>query len=245
MELFHKIHIHFLTYIIILISLLCGLFKYVIIISIIFIVHETGHIISMIIFKRKIATINILPIGGLIKLDSKISSNIIEDIIISISGIATQLLLAIILVLLRKYQLINNKLFEMFSYYNKLIIWFNLLPICPLDGYKILKLLIEIFIPYKLSFNISLIISLIIFILNINIIEDNLFIGIFLLYIVYKEFYNRKYLLNKFYLERALWDFKYKICYINKETNMYKNRTHIIHGINEKEYLKNKYFIFY
>ena len=242
MKLWNKISIHPLTYILLLISLLSGLFKFVIIIFTIIILHECGHIICSLIFKRSIDKIIILPFGGLIKITSPISSNIVEDLLIGVSGIAMQLVIGIISCILYQSNIIDYYLYQNIHFYNTIIISFNLLPLCPLDGCKIIKLLIEIVIPYKKSFIYSFIISFYMFIniilLKFNIVKDNILVFIFIGIYTYTEFKNRYYYVLRFYMERLYGKYHFnRIAYINNHENMYKNRLHIINGIGEKEYL--------
>ena len=58
-----KIYIHPFTYIVLLISLVTGLFKELITFLFIIIIHEIGHIITSIAFKWKIDKISIMPFG--------------------------------------------------------------------------------------------------------------------------------------------------------------------------------------
>ena len=246
MKLWNKISIHPLTYIMILISLLSGLFKLVLIAFTIVILHELGHIICLIIFKRKINKIIILPFGGLIKIDSPISSYILEDLLISISGISMQLVIGIISILLYQNNIIDYYLYQSIYFYNTIIITFNLIPLCPLDGYKIVKLIEEIIIPYKRTFIYSFFISVLIFIsiilFKVNLVKENILVFIFILISTILEYKNRNKYVLRFYLERLNKEYNFnRISFINRIEEMYKNRLHIINGTSEKEYLK-KYF---
>ena len=246
MKLSNKIHIHPFAYFIILASLLTGLFKYLLIIGSIVLIHELGHVLIAKIFKRKITSITFLPFGGLIKMDSYISEDIFEDILISIGGILFQLLLAVITQFLYKLDIIDFELFKFINLYNTLIISFNLLPINPLDGAKMVKLFEELFIPFKKTFILSFVISsctLFLFaIFKFDTMRDNLFIFIFLVYSILEEMKNRKYILNRFYIERMNRDFNFnKKIHIKSKDEMYKNRNNIINGRNEKIFLLREY----
>ena len=245
MKLWNKIHIHFFTYILFLIAFLSGLFKLIVLIFSIIIIHEIGHILIAKLFKRKITSVHILPFGGLIKMDELVSTNIYEDLIISIGGILSQLILGFIMYILNNYHIIDESFYKLFFTYNKIIMGFNLIPICPLDGYRMLKLASELFIPFKKTFTTSFIISnIIVFLLLIystNIIKDNLIIFVFIIYMSILEFKNRKHILNRFYLERITYDFNFKIKHIKRVDDMYKNKINIIKGIHEKEVLIYKY----
>ena len=233
-KLLNKINIHPLTLIILIILLHEGLIKYVFTIFLIILIHEIGHIFFILTFKRKIKTITFLPFGGLIKIDSDLSTNIYEDLLISIGGIFFQLLL---------YFITDNQLI---LFYNKLIIIFNLIPICPLDGYRIVKLILELFMPYKKTFLYSFITSIslivIIIIININVIYSNLLIFLFMMIKSIKEFKFTKYYMSSFYMERMVRYFKFKsIINISKKEDMYKNKTNIIKGKRENIYLRDEY----
>jgi len=246
MKLWNKVHIHPFTYFVFFMVLLSGLYRYLVMVFVIVIFHEIGHILLAHLFKRKVIRVEILPFGGLVKIDSYVSENIFKDLLIASGGILMQLFLAIILLFLVNNNILQVKTYLILSMYNKLIIAFNLIPIFPLDGAKILKLLEELFIPFKQTFIISFIISMLLIILciiyKIELIYDNLLVFIFLLVMNYNEFKNRKFILYRFYLERINHDFKYKLIYINRVESMYKNKVHIIRGVDEKVYLKRKYF---
>ena len=139
--------IHYITYIILLSVLLCGFFNYFLIIFFILLWHDLGHIIVIKLYGYKINEILILPIGSIISSDIKSNIKSNRLFLISIMGIVNQLLLYPIMLLMYNSGLINSLSYEIFLLYNKLIIGFNLLPIIPLDGSKIILSIIETFLP--------------------------------------------------------------------------------------------------
>lgn len=240
-KLWNKIHINYLTYVVLLLSLIGGYVKYVVIILAILFVHEAGHIIAIKFLNKKIQSITILPFGGIIKLNGHVSDSIIEELLISIAGIASQTIFGLILNFFKDFHC-----YSIVTYYNKLLITFNLLPICPLDGYNIIKCLLELFVPYEKSLHISILFSLIILsgivLIKSNLIRDNLLLISFILYRILLDYKNIKYQVNKFYLERILYTFNYKLKKIKTIKNMFRNKVHTIDGIKEREYLlKYKY----
>ena len=51
-----------------------------------------------------------------------------------------------------------------------------------------------------------------------------------------------KYIVNKFYVERVIYDLEYNgLVSVKKQDDMYKNKFNYIEGISEKNYLINKY----
>ena len=135
--------------------------------------------------------------------------------------------------------------------YHYQILIFNLLPIYPLDGGKILNLLFTINIPYKKSLYLSTIISymvlLLILIKNIKQLKINILVMlIFLLYKIIKENKKITSLYEKFILERYLNNYLFKDTkLINNIYDFYRNKSHIIKENNkyyyEKDYLYRKY----
>ena len=198
---------------------------------IIILVHELGHIIVSLLFKWKIEKIIILPLGCLIKYQELINKPLKEEFIISIMGIIFQILFT----------------YKISPLYNNIIIIFNLIPIYPLDGSKILNILLNKISNFKFSYYITIYISFIILIILLIILilkKDIIFILILvpLLINIYKTNQNKYNYINKFYLERYLYKIKFKkIIIIKNINNMKRDYTHII-NINHK-YIKEVDFL--
>ena len=107
--------------------------------------HELGHLIAGILLKMKVKKISIMPAGFSIEFAIKetdynkkiLKSNILEikKIIVAISGPFINLLVITIIILIgNKSETLTNIIYS-----NFLIAVFNLLPIYPLDGGRILK----------------------------------------------------------------------------------------------------------
>ena len=142
----------------------------------------------------------------------------------------------------------------MINIYHYGILFFNLLPIYPLDGGKLTQLILSLFMPYKKSLHTTILISyiviLIYLIVNITSIKINgIIISIFLIHKVYIEQNNICFIYEKFLLERYLNNYKFKQSkIIVDEKSFYKNKRHLIRKENkyllEKEYLTQKYNFF-
>ena len=126
---------------------------------------------------------------------------------------------------------------------------FNLMPIYPLDGSKILNLGLCKILPYKISHKISIYFSYLILLIYILYIMYNpnliLFIAIiFLFFKVIVEHKKHKYIYNKFLFERYLYNLNFnKIKKINNINNFYRDNKHIVkfnnQYVSEKNILKN------
>ena len=233
-----KIDIHPITYFFLISILLCGFFNYFLIISIILLIHDLGHIIVMKMFKIKIFNIVILPFGSLInsKINYNQNSNVL--LLIAIAGILMQLFLYLVFNVLNNLNIINSLSYSIFLYYNRSIIIFNALPIIPLDGSKILLSLLERIMPYKIVLKLGCYISLIlgcIFLYKCSLSLNIILISLFLFMKTYEELLNHNYIFNRFLLERYLNESNYKrIKYINSIKKIYKNKYNFIN--NQKEW---------
>lgn len=141
---------------------------------------------------------------------------------------------------------INDISYNIFLNYNQIILLFNLLPVTPLDGSKILLCWLESFLSYKKALkliNLISVITIIIFIIYLSFKGLNSYlIIVFLLYKTYEEIKNHKYIFNQFLLTRYLSDNSYKkVKYVGKIKNIFKNRYNFINNQNEEKILKNYY----
>ncbi len=245
------IKVHPSTYILILMFLLSGYFLNIILILIIVLFHELGHITITKLLKYKIKEVNIYPSGGLTIIEKPINSSISHDILIAIFGMIFQIILFGFFLLLYKYHLIRTYTYLLFKTYNKTILLFNLIPIIPLDGYQLLKSILEYLFSYKLSFYLSFIISFIAILLFITrdlFSINNYFVLSFLCIKMVYSLKNFKYEHFKFLLERHLYSFKYhrikyekkeNIDYLKKDTYHYFKRNNTY--VSEKRVLHDKY----
>lgn len=234
-----KFKINSATYFLILTFLLTGLIKNIIIIYLIVVIHELGHIFIIKKLKYKIIKVEIYPMGGITSIDKKINTKISHEILISIFGILFQILLLIIMYILFKNSIIRESTYILFKSYNKTIMIFNLLPIIPLDGYIFLRSILEIIFPYKKTYYLSLIISIISIILFITYNEifslNNYLIISFLIYKIIISIKEFKYIYMRFLTERYLYDLPYqKLKYENK-TNIDLLKKDTYHYFKEKD----------
>lgn len=202
---------------------LTGYFINLILYTSLIIIHELGHIIIMIHYNYNINKITIYPYGAIIKTNNRIDMNIDEELIVAISGLFSQTCFFLILIHFLSYK--ELKIFELY-HYSMLIL--NIIPIYPLDGYKILNLCLNKFISFRLSNIISLIISIIsliiLTILGFNNYSYYMIITL-LSYNTLKLYLNLDYIYNRFLLEKYLYkSYYHKINIINKITKMKRNK---------------------
>lgn len=193
----------------------------------------------------KNASIVIYPFGGITKYNGYLNTPIIKEFIILLGGPLFQEILYIILLILYKNNLVSDINFNIIEIIHKNLLYFNFLPIIPLDGSKLILLLLEKTFPYKLS-NVLIVIISFVTIFLLSVFEKRIIfilLSTLLIKSVIEEanFINIKY--NRFILERYLYNFKLKEGkLINSIDKIKRDKTHkIIYNnkiINEKEYLK-------
>ena len=124
-----------LTYLFLLVAVSTASFIPCIIISTLIIIHELGHFLTAKLMKVEVDKIYIYPLGGITKFNLELNSPQIVELIILIFGPIFQ----IIAYLLLSNILIDYK--ELIKMYHYQILFFNLLPIYPLDGGKLLNII--------------------------------------------------------------------------------------------------------
>ncbi len=105
-------------------------------------IHELGHMITGILLKLKPKSLNFMPFGISITFETYEYKKLIEikKIIIALAGPLLNLIICIIASFLH----IDTRTKELIIYSNILIALFNLIPIYPLDGGRILKGIIKL-----------------------------------------------------------------------------------------------------
>lgn len=240
-----KIKFHPIFFFLAFISILTGLFKDFLVLSSVIFFHEMGHVIVSQFLKWNIKTIKFYPFGGMIKFDEKINKPIKEELLITVSGLLFQTLYFLIICVLYHNYIISDQTFLMFKNYHYSIFLFNLVPIYPLDGIKLVNLLLCKILPFKISHFITIMISyffLIIFILflftsSLGFLSMNVIMILSLLLIkILEEQKNHNYYFNKFLFERYLYKFnfnKVKVINNSKLDKMYRDKKHIFKSNNE------------
>ena len=233
------------TYFLILTFLMTGLIKNILLIYFIVVFHELGHIVAIKSFGIKIEKVEIYPMGGVTTVDKKINYSINKELIVASMGLIFQIILGWIFSYFRSSGLILDGTLRLFKTYNRAIFMFNLIPIIPLDGEKIVRCLLEKFLAYKLSFYVGLIISGIslVFFISYNQIYsvNNYLIVGFLIFKIGEEWKNFRFRYWRFLMEKNLGDFKYKRFKYHKKKNLDYLKKETYHYFKDKDsYISEK-----
>ncbi len=248
-NILNNIEFHY-TYLIMLVGLvLTGHFVNVFIFTSLILIHEMGHAFASLLFKYKVEKIIIYPYGGITKVNKLVNTRIWKDILVAISGVLFQTIYFFIIYIFTKNGLVREYVYNLFLTYHKSMMIFNLLPIIPLDGSKIINLILSKYLNFNMANNMTVIISLIVIVILLfsDIYENNysivMTLGV-LFQNIYKFYKEISFVYNKFLLERYLYNFNYsKVKVIKDRNKMYKNCHHLFikNGkmMDEKRYLNN------
>ena len=145
--------IHPLYYLVAFLSIITGLFKDFIYITLLIFIHEIGHTIGALYYKWNIKKIIILPFGGITIFNEYINKSLKEEFVILVLGPLFQILFYFILCFFNiESTLITN--------YHYSLLLFNLLPIIPLDGSKLLNIILNKITNFKLSHMLTIYVSI-------------------------------------------------------------------------------------
>lgn len=191
----HKIKIHPLFYLFLFLIMLTGQIKNFISLMSVVLFHELGHISTALILKWNIKRVLILPFGCMTEFQEKLNRPIYQEFLILISGPLFQILL---------FCFYKN------SFHYPLLI-FNLLPIYPLDGSKLIFLFCNLIVGYYYSYIVTFLVSYI-FIIILIIKYHNIMILLFSIYLLISSieiYYSRNINFYIFLYERLKYSYPY------------------------------------
>lgn len=208
-EIFSKISIHPLFWLVVGIGVLTGRFLEIIILFTIVFVHEMGHAVVANHFRWRIKKIELLPFGGVAEMDEHGNRPLKEELLVILSGPLQHIWMMGLAYLLFSFKWIDQSTYDLFFKHNLMILIFNLLPIWPLDGGKLVFLGMSLKYPfsvahrYALFTSICLVCLLALFTIVVYPFHLNLWIVLmFVIFAHYVEWKQRKFAHIRFLLER-------------------------------------------
>lgn len=139
-KLLWKVKIHPTLWLVIAISVLTSHFTQILMFFVIIFVHEMGHATAAHFFKWRIKSIQLLPFGGALETDEYGNKSLKEDLIVILAGPVQHVWLVGLAYLFYSFSIIPYEMYQQFFYSNAAVMIFNLLPVWPLDGGKLLFL---------------------------------------------------------------------------------------------------------
>ncbi len=141
-------HIHPMFWFLIGVGVLTGSLIQLLIIFSIVIFHELGHYGMARYFKWRIRSVMIWPFGGVLETDEYHTRPIKEEVLVILAGPFQHVWIWLFILMAESNQLLSTGVIELLSLYNVLIFCFNILPIWPLDGGKLLFLILSVYLPF-------------------------------------------------------------------------------------------------
>ncbi|TSB46206.1 M50 family metallopeptidase [Alkalicoccobacillus porphyridii] len=139
-ELILSIRINPFFWVVLGIGIITGFFREALMLFSIVFIHEIGHAAAAAYFGWKVRRIELLPFGGVAEIEDSGNKPIFQELIVVMAGPVQHLwmiALSYILVTTPIWSVANH---ELFVWHNVIILCFNLLPVLPLDGGRLVQL---------------------------------------------------------------------------------------------------------
>ena len=138
-------------YIMTVLAILLGHFNQFVIFGITLIVHEFGHFFMARLFKWELEELRLFGFGGVMRFRGELNKSNQSDLLVSLGGILFNGLFLGILLLFDQstMPLLYLKRHQYLIFSQIFMIGFNLLPLPPLDGFRVLQAILAMVYPYK------------------------------------------------------------------------------------------------
>ncbi|MBB6445880.1 stage IV sporulation protein FB [Bacillus benzoevorans] len=208
-QLLSYIRIHPLLWLMIALAIVTGHFIDLSLFLMIVMIHELGHAVAASFLSWRIKRISLLPFGGVAEMDEHGNRPIKEEAIVILAGPLQHIWLMGLSFLLFQFSWIPAELYQKFIEFNIMVLIFNLLPIWPLDGGKLIYLWRCLKEPFPLAHRSTMAISaigLLLFTLLVIALQPfnlNMWVIIaFLSFSLYFEWKQSRFVFVRFLLER-------------------------------------------
>ena len=242
LNFFDKFEVSPFATIFVLLTLLTNSYKLFFIYFLITFIHELGHVLVAILLKLKIKKIMFLAIGFNAEIEDLDYTSSIKEFFVVIAGPLTYFISLYLLDYLYKIDFISYNAYIQSMQVNKYNLFFNLIPLIPLDGGRILKIIIDNFFTSKKSMILTIILSNIFVILfmyeTINNPQCLMYAFLIITNISYIFTINKRWKL--FLINRFTFINKYKMKLHFKE-DLYRNKNN--YSVNNKKILNEKEII--
>ncbi|GAB7054940.1 MULTISPECIES: M50 family metallopeptidase [Paenibacillus] len=162
-----KYRFHPLFSIMLLISVLTGYFIETVTLFGIVFIHEMGHVVAAKSFGWRVKEVQLLPFGGVAVVEEPGGVPAVQDLVVALAGPLQNLWMMLVAVVLTAYGLLPAEWGAYFVKANLLIALFNLLPVLPLDGGKVMQTLVGLWLPYQKTLQVAAVASLLLSVLLI------------------------------------------------------------------------------
>ncbi|MFC0557805.1 M50 family metallopeptidase [Halalkalibacter alkalisediminis] len=147
-DLLLKIKINPLFWFVVGIGVFTGYFREVLMIFTIVFIHEMGHAVAAHWFKWRIHKIELLPFGGVAEVEDVGNRPFHEELIVILAGPLQHIWMMLLSYALVHFSFWTSTDHHLFIWHNIMILCFNLIPVLPLDGGRLVQLWCTYRFPY-------------------------------------------------------------------------------------------------
>ncbi|MCC2327897.1 stage IV sporulation intramembrane metalloprotease SpoIVFB [Bacillus wiedmannii] len=208
-EVLTKISVHPLFWVIIVIGIFTARFKELILLFCIVLIHELGHAFAAAHYNWRIKKIQLLPFGGVAELEEHGNKSLKEELVVVIAGPIQHIWMMVVGYIVFEAGWLGSDLYYFFIWNNIIILAFNLLPIWPLDGGKVLFNVLSYRFPYlqahEKMMKLSCVFFSVILVWQLLWNSNNIMMWVLLIFLavsLYQEWKQRQYSFMRFLLER-------------------------------------------
>lgn len=195
-----------------LLAIFLGYLNEYIIFALTILVHECGHLMMAAFYNWRFEQIKFFAFGGIMEFQGELNKSNVEDFVVSSGGIVFNFLCFLLLILARERisPYVNLTLYDYAIGSQLFVIFFNLTPLPPLDGSRLLNAFLCCYFPYKVVLKIMKIINIVLIVLFMAITFFNDFRQIYLVmsFLVYSTIkYNKQiyFLFQRFLLQKRMY----------------------------------------
>ncbi|SEN34491.1 site-2 protease family protein [Lihuaxuella thermophila] len=141
--------IHPLFWVLVCSAVWTGHFIEILSLFVLIVIHELGHVTAAWSFGWRIHSMELLPFGGVAKMDEWGTVPAREEIIVALAGPFQHVYIVLMSFMFEQAGWWTEEWTEYFIRGNLMIACFNLLPVYPLDGGRVLQAVLSYFLPYR------------------------------------------------------------------------------------------------
>ncbi|AXF55781.1 M50 family metallopeptidase [Salicibibacter kimchii] len=144
------VRVHPLFWFVVALGIATGYFRELLMLFVIVCFHELGHAVAAKYFGWRLRKIELLPFGGVAETEEYGNRPYREELIVILAGPFQHLILmAFSWIAVSLFPFWTTSDHEAFLFHNSALLFFNLLPLWPLDGGKLLQLITCKFLPFR------------------------------------------------------------------------------------------------
>ncbi|MEK3901393.1 MULTISPECIES: M50 family metallopeptidase [unclassified Paenibacillus] len=143
-----ELSLHPLFVLILMVSVLTGQFLELLTLFLIVFIHELGHVCAALLAGVTVRSVELLPFGGVAVIEDHGRLTAVREIGIALAGPLQNGIMILMALALKQVEYGNIAYLDYFIGANAMIALFNLLPVLPLDGGKILQAALSLLLPY-------------------------------------------------------------------------------------------------